>query len=119
MSRWTRGGYEHPCRRKGLRGPWEKLRRQWLARYPLCAVCGRPASHVDHIVPLKNWEKVGKKELLNEKNLQSLCSADHAEKTRLENMKYRPPKFCECYHPYVDGKPICGKDACLAASAGT
>lgn len=52
----------------------------FLAEHPLCAVCGGPASVVDHIIPHK-----GDRELfMDPTNHQSLCKRDHDKKTAKE-----------------------------------
>lgn len=38
---------------RGYGAAWQRLRRQILARDPVCTLCGtRPSTEVDHIVPL-------------------------------------------------------------------
>ena len=38
--------------RNGSTRQWRKTRAAVLAQQPLCAECGRPAEHVDHIEPI-------------------------------------------------------------------
>lgn len=38
-------------RQRGYDGRWAKARFTYLAHHPLCAMCGDPATVVDHIVP--------------------------------------------------------------------
>jgi 5-methylcytosine-specific restriction enzyme A len=63
---------------------WKKLRRYHLSCQPLCVVCGKPATDVDHIKPISQggepWA-VG--------NLQSLCHGCHSVKTNAD-MAGRP-----------------------------
>ena len=59
---------------------WKALRRRVLREQPWCAVCGmRPATDVDHIIPLREggppFDRV---------NVQGLCKADHSAKTGRE-----------------------------------
>ena len=57
---------------------WMRLRAQVLRATPSCAVCGRPAEQVDHIVPLSQGgtHAVG--------NLRAICRRCHATKTARE-----------------------------------
>ena len=65
---------------------WKKLRKIKISKEPLCEICEeedrlRPATEVDHIVPIKvDWSR-----RLDEKNLQSLCHRCHMRKTAAEN----------------------------------
>ena len=66
---------------------WMKIRAKWLNAHPLCVECegrgyARPATQLDHIIPL--WQ--GGKD--DESNYQSLCVECHAEKTA-EEVKQR------------------------------
>ena len=67
--------------RRGYSRDWEKARRAYLDRHPLCAFCGRPAAVVDHITPHKGddalfWDKA---------NWQPLCTPCHSgTKQRLD-----------------------------------
>lgn len=58
---------------------WRKLRDMQLAREPLCASCGAPASEVDHITPKARGGRDTRA------NLQSLCKTCHSRKTLIEN----------------------------------
>lgn len=55
---------------------WRKFRNWYIARNPLCALCGDPGRMVDHIVELKD----GGAEL-DESNCQTLCTRCHQLKT--------------------------------------
>lgn len=69
---------------RGYGWRWQKFRKSWLAKYPLCVHClanGRttPATDVDHIVPHRGdmvlfWKDIGS-------NVQSLCASCHSRKT--------------------------------------
>lgn len=63
---------------------WQRTRRAQLQREPLCAVCFELATDVDHIVPLEDGG-----EPWAPRNLQSLCHACHARKSRGEQMARR------------------------------
>ncbi len=55
-----------------------------MAAEPLCRMCGRLADLVDHIVPIMDGGAV-----LDEENLQSLCTACHARKTQADLARRR------------------------------
>lgn len=68
---------------RGYGGRWQKARKGWLDKHPLCAECEKAgrvtaATDVDHIIPHRGdmklfWDSA--------KNWQSLCSACHKAKT--------------------------------------
>jgi len=60
------------------RRAWRRLSRAFLDRHPLCAVCRRPAKHTDHVTPHRGDDALA----WAEENLQALCAACHARKTR-------------------------------------
>ena len=63
---------------------WDKARKEFLKANPLCVVCGKPATEVDHIIAHK-----GNKALFwNVANWQSLCHSCHSKKTIRENRFY-------------------------------
>ncbi|KKN49387.1 hypothetical protein LCGC14_0643630 [marine sediment metagenome] len=74
--------YRPGSRQRGYTKKWERYRRGFLGRNPLCVVCltaGRtePATVVDHIVPHRGdmvlfWKL---------SNHQALCTAHHNAKT--------------------------------------
>ena len=55
---------------------WRKTRKMVLKREPLCRMCGKPATIVDHIIPIREGGK-----RLDASNLQPLCHACHNQKT--------------------------------------
>lgn len=60
---------------------WRKFRKQYLRLHPVCAVCGRLATEVDHIIPFKgDLSKVFELD-----NLQPLCHECHSRKTARED----------------------------------
>ena len=98
--RATRGGYcdAHRPRSRSVEDAaqnsrwydrrWQRLRRQFLAEFPLCAHCDhaghvREANVVDHIVPLRNGGA-----RLDRANLQPLCTRHHAIKTAADLKLY-------------------------------
>ena len=106
-------GYVHPIRRPGMQHKWRKFRRMWLDDNPLCVKCGRTASILDHIVPLK-YKTATFEDIFDRGNLQSLCKECNLEKTTEDNRKRRPQI---CYHGYkvIDGKPTCLVPGCQGA----
>ena len=67
---------------------WRKLRKQKLARNPLCEECARqsritPATMVDHIVPIRQGGAA-----LDMNNLQSLCWSCHSAKSIKEGSRF-------------------------------
>lgn len=72
--------------RRGYGTRWQRLRRTFLARHPLCVMClangdVTPATVVDHIVPHKGDQA----KLWDIDNLQSLCEKCHNRKTAKED----------------------------------
>lgn len=66
---------------RGYDRRWQKYRKWFLERNPLCAVCGGIATVVDHIVPHK-----GNRQLFwDEDNHQPLCKHCHDVKTAAED----------------------------------
>lgn len=65
--------------KRGYGRTWRKLRLWFLREHPLCAVCGRPAEHVDHVRPKPpDWPEY------DQDNLQALCASCHSKKTAQE-----------------------------------
>lgn len=60
---------------RGYGYAWQKKRRDYLIRHPLCVRCGKPATDVDHVLA----RRFGGSE--DEGNLQALCSYHHKQKT--------------------------------------
>ena len=53
---------------------WQRLRKMFLAKNPLCAICNRAATDVHHIE-----ERTGRPDLaMSESNLQALCHECHS-----------------------------------------
>lgn len=71
-------------RERGYAGGWFALRLQILERDShVCRACGRPATHVDHILP----KAAGGTD--NSRNLQALCQRCHSAKTMRESVDPR------------------------------
>lgn len=62
---------------RGYDAIWKALRDQHIARHRRCVKCGRPATHVDHVIPHRGDDGLR----LNPSNLQSLCANCHSSKT--------------------------------------
>ena len=114
-SKFTQKGYEHPLRKRGNSGPWRKFRTKFLSRHPLCAHCGRQATVVDHIVPLR-YKTATLADLLAVDNCQALCTPCHDAKTAFENRG--GPKFCLCGFEIAPTGVTCGKTECADWARG-
>ena len=82
-------GYQKPWYSKWYHMDiWERLRAEHLRIEPLCRECLIHDQYVqgievDHVEPHRgDWDK-----FVDQKNLQTLCSACHSRKTRAENRK--------------------------------
>ena len=60
---------------------WRKRRREFLKKYPICVICGKPATIADHITPHRGDLSL----FYDEQNLQPMCQACHSRKTLKEN----------------------------------
>lgn len=73
---WSHGTGNRPsASRRGYGVAWRKIRAAYLAEHPACALCGRPATDVDHVVP----KRFGGSD--DDTNLQALCKECHQRKT--------------------------------------
>jgi 5-methylcytosine-specific restriction endonuclease McrA len=75
---WSRYIAKYPDRAAFYRsGGWRAARERQLRMEPTCRICGRKATHVDHIVPMaEGGDPFGA--------LQSLCEEHHRTKTTAE-----------------------------------
>lgn len=64
---------------------WKAMRRAFLARNPVCVMCGARAEVADHIAPHRGDAEL----FFNEANLQPLCRRCHSAKTLAENGFFR------------------------------
>lgn len=60
------------------------MRRRVLAEAPFCCECGKPATQVDHVVPLSRGGTTERE------NLQSLCRLCHEEKSLSDRLRADP-----------------------------
>lgn len=65
---------------RGYDSKWKQARKFFLMKHPICVICGRPATEVDHIIPHKGDYKL----FWNSKNWQPLCHICHSRKTYSE-----------------------------------
>lgn len=71
------------ARARGYDSAWEKARAGFLAKHKDCAMCGAPASIVDHIIPHKGdralfWDRT---------NWQPLCVPCHSSRKQKQESK--------------------------------
>jgi len=64
---------------RGYGAGWQIIRANHLRVWPLCAVCGDPGTHVDHILALARGGSNA------ESNLQTLCAVHHSQKTAAQD----------------------------------
>jgi 5-methylcytosine-specific restriction protein A len=62
---------------RGYTPKWNRLRKLYLQRHPLCVMCGRAAEVVDHVRPHRNEPAL----MWDEGNWQALCAKCHNTKT--------------------------------------
>ena len=62
---------------RGYNATWRKARATFLRRNPLCSVCGKPATIVDHIEPHRGDTN----KFWDSDNWQALCVTCHNRKT--------------------------------------
>ena len=67
---------------------WRKVRAAFLKKYPICFICGKPATIADHIIPHRGDLTL----FYDENNLQPMCQSCHSRKTMRENNNFHPPK---------------------------
>lgn len=65
------------ARARGYDARWQRTRAAYLAAHPLCAHCGKPGQHVDHIDGGGPLAPNGH----DPTNLQTLCAPCHSRKT--------------------------------------
>jgi 5-methylcytosine-specific restriction endonuclease McrA len=79
-SGWAKYARRFPERAAIYRSPrWQFEPTRQLEREPDCRVCGAPATHADHLIPLAEGGAP-----FDASNLGSLCKPCHLEKTQAE-----------------------------------
>ena len=68
--------------KRGYDSRWQRYRKWFLGKNPLCVECGRLATVVDHIEPHKG----SRDKFWDISNHQSLCESCHNRKTASEEM---------------------------------
>lgn len=80
---------------------WKKVRKIQLTQHPLCIVCKKPATIVDHIIEIRDG---GSK--LSLSNLQSMCVSCHNAKTAAAKIQRGGQvKSLQTDSPYTDAPP--------------
>lgn len=64
---------------------WKRRSKAFLARYPTCFICGKPAKIADHIQPHRGDLNL----FYDESNLQPMCWSCHSRKTFAENNYFK------------------------------
>lgn len=73
------------ARERGYTSKWQKERAAYLAAHPVCVMCGRPATVVDHIVPHRGDDKL----FWRRSNWQALCVRCHSGKKQRREYQSR------------------------------
>lgn len=78
---------------------WRRESREFLERFPYCAVCGMSARIVDHIQPHRGDERL----FWDKSNWQPMCEQHHRVKTLAENNFHKgDTPFKNISRPEVD-----------------
>jgi len=67
---------------------WRKYRKYFIAMNPVCVVCGKEATHVDHIQSINMGGS-----FWNESNHQALCGSCHGKKSNSDKDYYGLPRY--------------------------
>lgn len=68
------------ARQRGYSTAWEKAREGFLKAHPRCAMCGQPATVVDHKTPHRGDKKL----FWDKTNWQPLCTPCHSGRKQRE-----------------------------------
>lgn len=63
---------------------WKIARKEYLLEHPVCIFCGKPATIVDHIIPIKDGGAP-----LDGRNFQPLCWGCHSRKSVEDGSRFR------------------------------
>lgn len=71
---------------RGYDTAWHARRRAFLATHPTCCECGKPATHVDHIVRMRDCQRLGWsiEQTHADANLRAMCWSCHSRRTANE-----------------------------------
>ena len=64
--------------KRGYDSRWQRYRKWFLGKHPLCVECGRLANEVDHIIDHRGSYEV----FWDTDNHQALCKSCHSKKTQ-------------------------------------
>ena len=67
---------------------WRRRSKAFLKKYPVCFICGAPATISDHIIPHRGDLTL----FYDESNLQPMCQRCHSRKTMKENNNFHRQK---------------------------
>lgn len=67
---------------------WRKESKEFLKKYPICFICGKPSRITDHIVPHRGDVTL----FWDQSNWQPMCWSCHSRKTFKENANFNKPK---------------------------
>lgn len=65
---------------RGYDAAWRAVRKQFLAAHPVCCMCGRPATEVDHVLSVRDRPDLR----LRWSNLRAMDTACHSRRTALD-----------------------------------
>ena len=76
---------------RGYDSAWRRFAHRFLINHPVCAICGAPATQVDHkSMPADVMLKVyGGKFDLDERHYQALCVSCNARKGKTQDVRFR------------------------------
>ena len=73
------------ARERGYDSKWDRARADFLTEHPKCAVCGEPATVVDHVVPHRGDMKL----FWRRSNWQALCRRHHNSSKQSQERRAR------------------------------
>lgn len=99
---------------RGYDSAWQKARAGYLLKHPRCAMCGEPASHVDHRIAHRGdqrlfWEK---------NNWQPLCETCHNKRKQIQENRPLSVEAEKRRNPFIPAPRIPVTIVCGPAGAG-